>query len=209
MRLSVQRRRHAQGRHERSMDVLKRDVSRRARSPARPRCAADGADRRAGACAQARHLRRRRRGIISYGGEMDVAIAIRTGVVKDGTLYVRGGRGHRGGLQPRGRIGRTRSQGARGAARGRAGAARALNAPSEQARAGARRAYQRSSLGPGSAPSAAGGSMPSRIPHTPSGISGQCGQQATVAVAPASRAADGAGHARTGRRPSPSPTSRR
>ena len=32
-------------------------------------------------------------GYLSYGGEMDVAIAIRTGVIKDGTLYVQSGGG--------------------------------------------------------------------------------------------------------------------
>ena len=32
-------------------------------------------------------------GYLSYGGEMDVAIAIRTGVIKDGTLYVQAAAG--------------------------------------------------------------------------------------------------------------------
>jgi anthranilate synthase component 1 len=41
---------------------------------------------------QARHLRRRC-GYLSFAGDMDVAIAIRTGVIKDQTLYVQAGAG--------------------------------------------------------------------------------------------------------------------
>ena len=62
-------------------------------------------------------------GYLSYGGEMDVAIAIRTGVIKDGT-HAAGRRRHRRRLQSGSRMGRDRSQGPCRAARGRAGAAR-------------------------------------------------------------------------------------
>jgi anthranilate synthase component 1 len=58
-------------------------------------------------------------GYLSFGGEMDVAIAIRTGVIKDGNLYV-----HRRRLDPRDGMAGNRKQGARRAARGRASARR-------------------------------------------------------------------------------------
>jgi hypothetical protein len=56
-------------------------------------------------------------GYLSYAGDMDVAIAIRTGIVKD-QHAVRAGRGRRGGrLGARDGVERNRAQGARAAAR--------------------------------------------------------------------------------------------
>ena len=62
-------------------------------------------------------------GYLSYGGEMDVAIAIRTGVIKDARCMCRPPPASSP-TQSGSRMGRDRSQGPRRAARGRAGAAR-------------------------------------------------------------------------------------
>ena len=60
-------------------------------------------------------------GYLSFAGDMDVAIAIRTGIVKDGMLYVQAARRHRRRLGARARVEGDRGQGARAAPRGRAG----------------------------------------------------------------------------------------
>jgi anthranilate synthase component 1 len=60
-------------------------------------------------------------GYLSYAGDMDVAIAIRTGLIKDQVLYVQAAGGCSGGLGARAGMERDGSQGARLAARQRAG----------------------------------------------------------------------------------------
>ena len=62
-------------------------------------------------------------GYIGFHDNMDLAIAIRTAVVKDGTLYVQAGARHRRRLGARERMAGDAEQGARRAARGRDGAA--------------------------------------------------------------------------------------
>ena len=52
-------------------------------------------------------------GYISYTGNLDLAIAIRTLVTKDDTIYVQAGAGHRRRQRPRGRAPGVRQQGAR------------------------------------------------------------------------------------------------
>ena len=53
-------------------------------------------------------------GYLSFAGDMDVAIAIRTGIVKDGTLVCAGGRRRRGRFGARDGMEGNRGQGARG-----------------------------------------------------------------------------------------------
>ena len=60
-------------------------------------------------------------GYLSFAGDMDVAIAIRTGIVKDGMLYVQAAAGIVADSVPEMRMEGDRSQGARAVARGRAG----------------------------------------------------------------------------------------
>ena len=68
-------------------------------------------------------------GYLSFAGDMDVAIAIRTGVVKDGNAVRAGGGRHRRRFGARAGMAGDREQGARAAARGRAGRGGVLNAP--------------------------------------------------------------------------------
>ncbi len=63
-------------------------------------------------------------GYVSFQDDMDTAIAIRTAVVKDGTLYVQAGAGIVHDSVPDVRVDRNAEQGARGASRRRHGAAR-------------------------------------------------------------------------------------
>ena len=63
-------------------------------------------------------------GYLSFTGEMDLAIAIRTGVITERQSVCAGGGGHRRGFGARIRMARNREQGARGAARRRASARR-------------------------------------------------------------------------------------
>jgi anthranilate synthase component 1 len=81
----VSRRRHAARRHEQPGRAARHLPGRHA--VRRAQGARDGNHRRTGT-AQARHLRRRL-GYLSFGGEMDLAIAIRTGVIKDGICTCR------------------------------------------------------------------------------------------------------------------------
>ena len=62
-------------------------------------------------------------GYISFQDDMDTAIVLRTAVLKDGMLYAQAGGGHRARLLARGRMAGDAEQAARGAARGRDGAA--------------------------------------------------------------------------------------
>ena len=60
-------------------------------------------------------------GYLGFNGDMDLAIAIRTAVVKDGMLYVAGRRRHRRRLGARQRMDGNAQQGARRRARSRTG----------------------------------------------------------------------------------------
>ncbi len=71
-----------------------RDAVRRAQGPR------DGDHRRARA-GPPRHLRRRV-GYLDFAGDLDMAIAIRTAVVRDGVAYVQAGARHRRRLRPGG-----------------------------------------------------------------------------------------------------------
>ena len=79
-------------------------------------------------------------GYLGFNGNIDLAIAIRTGVVQGRQAARAGRRGHRRRLDSRERVARDAEQGARRARRGRAGARRPRRAAAMSAAASARAA---------------------------------------------------------------------
>ena len=68
-------------------------------------------------------------GYVSYAGDLDTCIHIRTVVVKDGVAHIQAGRRHRRRRQARLRVPRVRGQGPRRAAGDRAGRGASLEWP--------------------------------------------------------------------------------